>query len=309
MMPVAQGPARVRVPVATLFSSPDAVRVVDAPALGPAPDPAGWVAGLTGDQWMGEGVLTQLLLGERVQVREVSGGWARVVATDQPAARLDPDGYPGWLPVDQLTVDDPGTPDLVVDATTTTLYDRPGGRPVRTGLVLVLGTRVTGAGAAEDGWQPVRVAGATGWLPATDLAPLAGPHPPAFSVAERLAGVPYVWGGVAPFGIDCSGLVRLAWWRLGVALPRDASDQAAALPAVPLGRERPGDLYVFAREGAAIHHIGFVTAPSQGDRRWLLHASSAARRVLSEPMPPAATATLVAARRVPAAPAGTLRHL
>jgi cell wall-associated NlpC family hydrolase len=289
--------AVVCVPVATLFTSPDAVRPVDAPALGPAPDPAVWVAGMSGDEWMGEGVLTQLLLGERVRVREVTGGWARLVATDQPAARLDREGYPGWLPVEQLTEADL-EPGLVVDADATTLYDRPGGQPVRSGLLL--GTRVTATAAATGGWQPVRAAGDAGWLPAADLAPLDGRPDPvsALRVAQRLAGVPYVWGGLSPYGIDCSGLVRLAWWRLGVTLPRDASDQAAALPSVPLGEERPGDLYVFAREGAPIHHIGFVTRPPEGGQRWLLHASSAARRVLGEPMPPSAEATLVGAHRV-----------
>lgn len=301
--------AVVRVPVATLFTGPDAVRAVDAPAVAAAPDPAGWVAGFSGDEWMGEGVLTQLLLGERVQVREAAQGWSRVVAADQPADRLDPDGYPGWLPSDQLTPETPGAPDLVVDATSTALHDRPGGAPRR--KELLLGTRLTATGAAEAGWRPVRVADLTGWVSATDLAPLAGPslsgdagEPDApvhaLRVAERLLGVPYVWGGLSPYGIDCSGLVRLAWWRLGVTLPRDACDQAAALPVVPLGEERPGDLYVFARGDAPIHHIGFATRRPDGDRRWLLHASSAARRVVSEPMPPAAAATLVGAHRVTA---------
>lgn len=297
--------AAVRVPVATLFTGPAAVRAVDTPAVAAAPDPAVWVAGLTGEERMGEGVLTQLLLGERVQVREVSGGWARVVAADQPADRLDPGGYPGWLPADQLTPERPDQPDLVVDATSTALHDRLGGAPRRT--VLLLGTRLAATGPAEAGWRPVRVAGRTGWVSATDLVPLPGSAPSepdgpvhALRIAERLLGVPYVWGGLSPYGIDCSGLVRLAWWRLGVSLPRDASDQAAALPAVPLGAERPGDLYVFARDGAPIHHIGFVTRPCEGDRRWLLHASSAAGRVVSEPMPPPAAATLVGAHRVTA---------
>ncbi|BCB74119.1 hypothetical protein Pflav_005290 [Phytohabitans flavus] len=48
-------------------------------------------------------VVSQLLLGERVLVEEVRpDGWARVVAVEQPAARLDPRGYPGWLPATQL---------------------------------------------------------------------------------------------------------------------------------------------------------------------------------------------------------------
>jgi cell wall-associated NlpC family hydrolase len=111
--------------------------------------------------------------------------------------------------------------------------------------------------------------------------------------------VVYLWGGVSAYGIDCSGLVHLAWRRFGIRLPRDADDQAAATVPVPLGAERPGDLYFFARPGRPVHHIGIVTAPPgpDGDRR-MLHACYTKRRVLEEPMPADRAATLVGAHRV-----------
>jgi cell wall-associated NlpC family hydrolase len=49
--------------------------------------------------------VTSLTLGEEVFVAEVRGGWARVLAPDQPT-HLDPAGYPGWVRGDALGEDD-----------------------------------------------------------------------------------------------------------------------------------------------------------------------------------------------------------
>lgn len=91
-------PLVVRVPVATLWSRPDAVRDPDALVLADEPDIVAWIAAMTPSEQVDTPVVTQLLAGERVLVEEVrADGWARVVALDQPAGRLDARGYPGWL--------------------------------------------------------------------------------------------------------------------------------------------------------------------------------------------------------------------
>ncbi|WP_433114085.1 NlpC/P60 family protein [Micromonospora sp. CA-246542] len=297
--------AVVRVAVSTLWSAPEAVRTVDGPALTAGVDIPTWVSGLDTDQQVGDCVLSQLLLGERVLIDELRpDGWARVVAVEQPAAKLDPRGYPGWLPADQLTPSDPtvsGDP-LVVDATVTGLHATPDGPVVLPGVVV--GTRLVPAGPARDGWRAVHVPGRAGplWLPDGHLVPPpSGPASAAdaLAVAQRLLDVAYIWGGLSAYGIDCSGLVHLAWRRFGVLLPRDADDQAVATTPLDLGAERPGDLYFFARPGRKIHHIGIVTAVADGstDRR-MLHACYRQRRVIEEPLPADRTATLVGVHRV-----------
>ncbi|MGC4847991.1 NlpC/P60 family protein [Micromonospora sp. DT15] len=299
--------AVVRVAVATLWTSPEAVRPVDRPALTAGVDIPTWVSGMDTDQQVGDCVLSQLLLGERVLVSEVRpDGWARVVAVEQPAAKLDPRGYPGWLPAEQLAVLDPthtGTDHpLVVDATVTGLHAAPNGPVVLPGVVV--GTRLVPAGPALDDWRPVHVPGRATplWLPDRHLVSSAVASPAAaqaLAVAQRLLDVVYIWGGLSAHGIDCSGLVHLAWRRFGVLLPRDADDQAVATTPLSLGAERPGDLYFFARPGRRIHHIGIVTAaPSDGGQRRMLHACYRRRRVIEEELPADRTATLVGAHRV-----------
>jgi hypothetical protein len=295
--------AAVRATVATLWSSPEAVRPVDGPALGRLADIPRWVSGMDADQQVGDCVLSQLLLGERVLVEQVRpDGWARVVAVEQPAAKLDPRGYPGWLPAAQLAAPRQGEATLVVDATTTALHDRPEGEVVLPGVML--GTRLAPAGPAEHGWRPLHTPGHDRplWARERDLAPLPTDPPTAaqvLSIARRLHDVVYVWGGVSTYGIDCSGLVHLAWRRFGIRLPRDADDQARATTPLALGDERPGDLYFFARPGRAVHHIGFVSAyPTE--KRQMLHACYTQRRVIDEPLAGDRAETLVAVHRVSA---------
>lgn len=43
--------------------------------------------------------------------------------------------------------------------------------------------------------------------------------------AQKLLGVPYLWGGMSSKGVDCSGLVRICFLMNDILLPRNASQQ------------------------------------------------------------------------------------
>jgi hypothetical protein len=126
--------------------------------------------------------------------------------------------------------------------------------------------------------------------------------PPADTVAataQGYAGVPYVWGGRSPYGVDCSSLVHLSWRRHGVIIPRDARDQAEATKLLEFGRERPGDLYFFARPGRPISHVGMViAAPGPDGERRMVHACGTTGRVEIEPVRGERLETLVSVHRV-----------
>jgi hypothetical protein len=179
------------------------------------------------------------------------------------------------------------------------------------------GEPVVVTGAERDGrvevvlpWQPSSLndLGYPGWI-ATDHLGTADAEVPALHVPEgtfpeglddalglarALLGTPYVWGGLSRHGIDCSGLVHLAHRALGTTIPRDAADQAAALPVVPVDDVRRGDLYFFARPGRRVHHVALVVEPGV-----MLHASDRDGGVVEAPL--AATGRsddLVSAARV-----------
>jgi hypothetical protein len=91
----------------------------------------------------------------------------------------------------------------------------------------------------------------------------------AVAVALAQVGKPYAVGGVGPVSFDCSGLTLFAYAATGVALPRTAAQQFAAVAHVPLAAAQPGDLLFFY---PGITHVGIflgnglmVDAPHMGD--------------------------------------------
>lgn len=132
-------------------------------------------------------------------------------------------------------------------------------------------------------WVRVRTAyGYPGWVEAAALTgePADGWLPPPregdpVTEARAFLGVPYLWGGMTEAGIDCSGLVHMAWRRLGRLVPRDAADQEAAGTAV--AGPSHGDLATYGSDRAT--HIAFWLQDGR-----ILHAS-ASRGVVEEPEP------------------------
>ena len=121
----------------------------------------------------------------------------------------------------------------------------------------------------RDGWaRGVTAYDSPGWVRAVALEEGEGELPVDASgspvdVARTYLGTRYLWGGMTEQGIDCSGLVHMAYRRLGRLVPRDADQQEDA--AVEVDDLRPGDLITY---GEPVDHIAFWL----GDGR-ILHST------------------------------------
>ena len=150
----------------------------------------------------------------------------------------------------------------------------------------------------RDGWARIRTAyDYPGWVRADALErdtersvkssdPLTiGGDPVA--EARRYLGAPYEWGGMTERGIDCSGLVHMAYRRSGRLVPRDADQQEDAGAPVARGEARAGDLVSYG-EGETATHIAFWL----GDGR-ILHSTArdGANGVVEEREPAGLAAT------------------
>ncbi len=114
--------------------------------------------------------------------------------------------------------------------------------------------------------------------------------------ALNFIGTPYVWGGNDPNrGIDCSGLVQQMFGKIGVDLPRTASEQAlVGRPVSRLEDLRAGDrLYFWENKRGKIGHTGIYLG-----KGYFVHSSMTHRGVATDYLgSPKWLRILVAARR------------
>jgi Cell wall-associated hydrolases (invasion-associated proteins) len=295
--------AWVSVSVATVWHSPDAVRDVDQPALENPVRIRDWLAISVADRADLEGRAdSQALLGDRVSVLAIDGDWAQVVVPDQ-ATPLDSRGYPGWVPVRQLSAlaPRPSGDLMTVLAKTAWLKDADGKQVMEIGFGTTLPVyeddhAISKVGLPdgktlfmEDVAAEIYCANSPALTPVDQVLP---------NFVGFYVGTPYLSGGTSGFGFDSAGFVYQIYRFLGVAVPRDAAAQEEAGTAVSRDELQPGDLVYF--DGGYGIYIGageVVYAPKSGPavRQATMDAKTfaGARRVL----------TLQTAR--PPAPPGT----
>lgn len=235
--------------------------------------------------------VNQFVLGETARVLEHRGDWRRV--------RLEVDRYEGWVHIGYALETD----HEIARGWRESAAGWSEGAVMRTedGVVVRLPLRARVGLATPridlpDGHQGLLGVGAI--TPHHRVIARARAVSPELWALRAFAGTPYQWGGVTPWGVDCSGLVQTTFLARGISLPRDAAQQAELGEPVPLGQHEPGDLLFFSERGDRITHVAFA-----GPSDTLIHSTLACGGVVLEPWGPGTRAMmlrtqLVAVRRM-----------
>ncbi len=220
---------------------------------------------------------TQLLYGEQVRImkkEKEQDGWVYVEAVEQPefshAKRWQ--GYPGWLPTSALLRWQPLlSPNIVVvERWASSWTDGHALTPAP--WHFAMGTRLRGTNFGDHLWRIELLDGSMVWIRYTaarrlhDLAALDTMQRRQLIIrnALELLGDPYFWGGRSPYtdivkhqvtGVDCSGLINIAYRAAGVDVPRDAHEQF--LRARSIATLQPADL-IFLSERESPQRIVHV---------------------------------------------------
>ena len=205
---------------------------------------------------------TQVLFGETLTLYDEHEGWAWV--------QLASDDYVGYLSRDALAEGESAPTHRVVVNRTFVYPAADMKLPIQGAL-----PRDAAVCVSETNDDFVRLVGG-GFVFTAHLAPCAHTAADFVAVAEDYLGSPYLWGGKTSLGIDCSGLVQIAFAAADHAAPRDTDLQEAALGhALPVDEKlehlQRGDL-VFWKG-----HVGIMRDP-----RTLLHANGHHMFVASE---------------------------
>lgn len=203
--------------------------------------------------------LSQLMAGEAFALLDSIGDWAWGYSVH--------DHYVGYVRADALGSG--ADPTHRVTAPLALAFSAPDIKsPLRTRLPM-------GAQVHADTEDGAFMSTAHGWVHRRHVAPLTDRAPDPVAVAQRLVGTPYLWGGRAGDGLDCSGLVQLTLGFAGIAAPRDSDQQQAALgtPVADRASLRRGDL-VFVPG-----HVAMMV-----DEARIIHANAHWMAVTIEPL-------------------------
>ncbi len=206
-----------------------------------------------------EELATQVLMGMVVKILKKGSGYYYVQSHDQ---------YLGWLDNDAIYVTDEAGRGAWANAAKviiTNVFGIVREQPSEEALPVcdaVAGNVFKGTRSGEA-WTGVELAdGRRGFVPSSltenydawkTSRQLTGEN--VEKAAKQFLGVPYLWGGTSPKGMDCSGFTKTVFRLNGVELNRDANQQAWQGTEVPVDPDfknlKKGDLLFFGRKASA----------------------------------------------------------
>ncbi len=104
----------------------------------------------------------------------------------------------------------------------------------------------------------------------------------ALQEAKTYEGVPYKYGGNTRKGIDCSALVKSAFKKAQVELPRRSIEMSNKGTPVKVNKIKEGDLLFFATSKGKINHVAIVYKIKEGGVISFIHASSSKGVMISD---------------------------
>ena len=102
------------------------------------------------------------------------------------------------------------------------------------------------------------------------------------SNALKYKGVRYKFGGTTKKGMDCSGVVYVAFDSENVQLPRISRDMAKRGKKISLSKVKKGDLLFFrtSKSKRSINHVGLVVSHTKGQIKFV-HATTSRGVIVS----------------------------
>lgn len=236
-------------------------------------------------------MVSQALLGTPVHVLEVAENAWPLIQT--------PDMYTGWVhyaAVTRMTKEEyhawNAAPKVVVTALSG-LVHREACEKSATVSDVVAGNRLKYLGKKSSWLQVSFPDGRSGWVhksvaqtEAEWRKHLDQSAEAILASARSMLGFPYLWAGMSPKGMDCSGFVRTVLFIHDIIIPRDAGPQSRVGERITdRAALEPGDLVFFGKyreDGSPrVSHVGFYL----GDNRFI-HSQGLVRISSFDPADP-----------------------